>query len=190
MNKPAQKTQIFRKTLCDLCPKYGQSLLEWRRKMKRALSFAMLVALVFPFPVAVFGRQSAEEITKDKILGNGQEWKDKYDKYDPPADILSALKSKVDEHMKIDVYLGLWCPDSRNNVPVFLKIMDGLGVEILIRYLAVPRKANRTDKYYVESMDVEKVPTFIFYRDGKEIGRIKENPKTSMIDDMLDIVYK
>ncbi len=158
--------------------------------MKRTLSVAVLVALVFLFSAAVFGRQSAEEINKDKILANGPEWKDKYDKYDPPADILSALKAKVDEHMKIDVYLGLWCPDSRNNVPVFLKIMDSLGADIPIRYFAVPRKANRTDKYYVESMDVEKVPTFIFYRDGNEIGRIKENPKTSMIADMLDIVYK
>lgn len=158
--------------------------------MIRSLSIGLAIAIVFLFSVVVFSRQSAEEITKDKIIGNGQEWKDKYDKYEPPADILAALKTKVDEHMKIDVYLGLWCPDSRNNVPVFLKIMDGVGVAVPTRYFAVPRKAARDVKFYVEEMNVEKVPTFIFYRDGKEIGRIKENPKTGMIEDMLDIVAK
>ena len=151
---------------------------------------AMAAAICLVVAITIFGRQSAEQIDRDKILGNGQDWKDKYDKYDPAADILDALKSKMDEHMKIDVYLGLWCPDSRNNVPVFVKIMDRLGVSVPIRYFAVPRKATRDVKYYVEEMGVEKVPTFIFSRDGKEIGRIKENPKTGMIEDMLDIVSK
>jgi hypothetical protein len=151
---------------------------------------AMAAAIGFMFSMTLFGRQSAEQIDRDKILGNGQEWKDKYDKYDPPGDILDALKASVDEHMKIDVYLGLWCPDSRNNVPVFVKIMDRLGVSVPIRYFAVPRKATKDVKYYVEEMNVEKVPTFIFSRDGKEIGRIKENPKTGMIEDMLNIVAK
>ena len=158
--------------------------------MKHGLYMAMAAAIGLMVSITVFGRQSAEQIDRDKILGNGQEWKDKYDKYEPPADILNALKAKMDEHMKIDVYLGLWCPDSRNNVPVFIKIMDGLGVSVPIRYFAVPRKANKDVKYYVEEMDVEKVPTFIFSRDGKEIGRIKENPKTGVIEDMLDIVLK
>jgi predicted DsbA family dithiol-disulfide isomerase len=68
--------------------------------------------------------------------------------------------------------------------------MDRLGVSVPIRYFAVPRKATKDVKYYVEEMNVEKVPTFIFSRDGKEIGRIKENPKTGMIEDMLNIVAK
>ena len=92
--------------------------------------------------------------------------------------------------MKIDVYLGLWCPDSRNNLPPFLKILDRVGVAVPVRYVNVPRKTSRDVKYYVEEMQVERVPSFIFYRDGKEIGRIVENPKAGMIEDMMDIVFK
>ena len=59
--------------------------------------------------------------------------------------------------LNIDVYLGLWCPDSRRNVPPFLKILDRLGAEIPVRYLAVPRKPSREVKYYVPEMKVERV---------------------------------
>jgi hypothetical protein len=53
----------------------------------------------------------------------------------------------------------------------------------------VKRKPSKKVKYFVEELKVERVPTFIFYRDGKEIGRIIENPKTSLIEDFLEIVF-
>jgi hypothetical protein len=158
--------------------------------MKRNLFIAVAMAVALLFPVLSIGRQAAEEITKDKILANGQEWKDKYDKYEPPAEILNNLKGMLGSNVKIDVYLGLWCPDSRNNVPPFVKILDRLGVTIPVRYFGVPRKASRDVKYYVEEMDVQKVPTFILYRDGKEIGRIVENPKADMLTDLTAIFAK
>jgi hypothetical protein len=37
---------------------------------------------------------------------------------------------------------------------------------------------------------VEKVPTFSFYQDGKVIRRIIENPKSGLIEDIMDIVFK
>lgn len=158
--------------------------------MKRNLFIAVAMGAVLLFPLVSVGRQVAEEITREKVLANGQEWKDKYDKYEPPADMLNDLKGMLGPSMKIDVYLGLWCPDSRNNVPPFIKILDRLGARIPVRYFDVPRKASRDVKYYVEEMDVEKVPTFIVYRDGKEIGRIVENPKANMLVDFMDIVAK
>ena len=114
----------------------------------------------------------------------------KYDKYEPAADMIDLLKAKLGADLKIDVYLGLWCPDSRNNVPPFIKILDQAGSNATVRYFGVPRKVSKDVKYYVEDMKVERVPTFIFYRDGNEIGRIIENPKTGMLEDTMDIVLK
>jgi hypothetical protein len=158
--------------------------------MKRNLFIAVAVGVALLLPILSVARQAAEAITRDKILANGQEWKDKYDKYEPPAELLNNLKGMIGSNLKIDVYLGLWCPDSRNNVPPFIKILDHLGVTIPVRYFGVPRKASKDVKYYVEEMDVQKVPTFIVYRDGKEIGRIVENPKESMLADFMAIVAK
>jgi hypothetical protein len=158
--------------------------------MNRILLIAAAVGAALLFPLVVTGGQSTEEISKEKILATGPEWQDKYDKYNPPAEMVDALKAKLGANMKIDVYLGIWCPDSRNNVPPFLKILDRVGVSVPVRYFGVPRKPSRDVKYYVEEMNVERVPSFIFYRDGKEIGRIIENPKAGMIEDMMDIVFK
>jgi hypothetical protein len=157
--------------------------------MHRILIIAAAVGAALLFPLVVTGGQSSEEISKEKMLATSPEWQDKYDKYDPPAEMVDALKAKLGANMKIDVYLGTWCPDSRNNVPPFLKILDRVGVLVPVRYRNVPRKP-RDVKYYVEEMRVERVPSFIFYRDGKEVGRIIENPKAGMIEDMMDIVFK
>ena len=149
-----------------------------------------MIGIPLLFPLAVTGRQGPEELTKEKILATGKDWQEKYDKFLPPTEIMEAMKVKFGSDMKIDVYLGLWCPDSRNNVPLFLKLLDSLGTTVPVRYFGVPRKASRDVKYYVEEFNVEKVPSFIFYRGGKEIGRIIENPKTGMLEDTFEIVSK
>jgi hypothetical protein len=158
--------------------------------MKRILFWAVAAGAALLFPLVSAGGQTAEEITKEKILAAGQEWQEKHDKYEPEADIVDALKTKLGSNLRIDVYLGLWCPDSRNNVPPFIKILDRLGTGVPVRYFNVPRKASKDIKYYVEELKVDRVPTFIFYRDAKEIGRIIENPKTGLIEDFMEIVLK
>jgi hypothetical protein len=158
--------------------------------MKQSRLTALTMGVILLLPLVSAGKQGPEEITREKIIAAGQEWQDKFDKFDPKADMVDALKAKFGPGMKIDVYLGLWCPDSRNNVPLFLKLLDRIGADVPVRYFGVPRKASRDVKYYVEEFNVEKVPTFIFYRDGKEIGRIIENPKNGIVEDILDIVYK
>lgn len=132
----------------------------------------------------------AQELARDAILAAGREWRDNYEKYDPPADLVGILKEHIGTGLTVDVYLGLWCPDSENNVPPFIKIIDRLDAAIPVRYIGVARKSGRTVRYYVEEFKVERVPTFIFYREGREIGRIVENPQAGMIEDMLDIVLK
>ena len=131
-----------------------------------------------------------EKIDKNKILATGQEWKDNYMNYRVDESFLETLKTKIGDNLKIDVYLGTWCSDSLNNVPKFIKIIDTVGEDnIPVNYYNVERKPSRDVKYYVEDLKVERVPTFIFYRDGKEIGRIIENPKNSLAEDFLEIIF-
>ncbi len=102
---------------------------------------------------------------------------------------LETLKAKIGDNLKIDVYLGTWCSDSLNNVPKFINIIEAVEEDNLpINYYNVDRKPSKDVKYYVEDLKVERVPTFIFYRNGKEIGRIVENPKNSLIEDFLEII--
>lgn len=133
---------------------------------------------------------SKERMDKNKILETGQEWKDNYMNYRVDESFLETLKAKIGDNLKIDVYLGTWCSDSLNNVPQFIKIIEAVEAENLpVNYYNVKRKPGSDVKYYVEDLKVERVPTFIFYRDGKEIGRIIENPQKSLVEDFLEIIF-
>lgn len=136
---------------------------------------------------------AAEKIERNKILMTNQEWQEVYRGFQVDEGLVEAIASKLEGELKIDVYFGFWCGDSKNNVPPFLKIMDvmaGFNEKIpTVNYYTVERKPTKETKYFVEEFKVERVPTFIFYRDGKEIGRIIENPKNSLIEDMMNILY-
>ncbi|UCH95019.1 MAG: thioredoxin family protein [Candidatus Aminicenantes bacterium] len=157
-------------------------------KKKHFISvFVMGTALVIFLSPLLTG---VEKIDKDSILKTGKEWEDIYMNYRVDESFLDTLKVKIGDNLKIDVYLGTWCPDSRNNVPEFIKIIEAVNQDNLpVNYYNVQRKAHKGIKYFVEDLKVERVPTFIFYRDGKEIGRIVENPKNSLIEDFLEIIF-
>jgi hypothetical protein len=129
------------------------------------------------------------EVNRDEVLNAGPEWKEKYDTYQPDPDRIEALKSKLGD-VRIDIYLGLWCPDSRNNVPPFIKTLEATGLSVPVRFLSVERKPGKEVRYYSDKFEVEKVPTFIFYRSDREIGRIVENPKTGLLEDTIEILSR
>jgi len=150
-------------------------------------TWIMGVSLVIFFSPLLTGQV---KIDKNEMLATGQEWKDNYMNYQVDESLLETLKAKIGENLKIDVYLGTWCSDSLNNVPKFIKIIEALGADNLpVNYYNVNRKSGSDVKYYVEDLKVERVPTFIFYRDGKEIGRIIENPKNTLVEDFLEIIF-
>jgi thioredoxin 1 len=130
----------------------------------------------------------SKEISKDQILAEDPKWQENYDKYSLPPEQIRDLKDKLPNDLRIDLYLGLWCSDSRNNVPPFLKILDSAEIAVPIRYISVHRKPAPTIRFFADKDRVERVPTFIFYKKDKEIGRIVENPKKSLIEDMLEIL--
>jgi thiol-disulfide isomerase/thioredoxin len=157
--------------------------------MKAKITGACIVFLVlFLLPHALMG--ASKMINKDHILNTGKEWQEIYDGYEVDESLLETLKSKIGENLEIVIYLGVWCGDSKTNVPGFIKLMEALEQEeVKVTYYDVSRKANKTIKYYVKEFKVERVPTFIFYRAGKEIGRIVENPTNSLIEDFIEIIF-
>ena len=84
--------------------------------------------------------------------------------------------------------MGSWCSDSRQWVPDFFKIMDFIHYPSdSVKIICVNRKLQgRKDE--ADSLNIEKVPTFIFYRNNKELGRIIEEPKVSLEKDMIGIL--
>ncbi|MDY0077657.1 MAG: thioredoxin family protein [Bacteroidales bacterium] len=110
-----------------------------------------------------------------------------YDSYAVDQEIINHLKTKL-EDLEIVVVLASWCIDSKIQVPRFLKLLDAIGFseeQLMMIGVDSQKKARDLD---IDIYEVERVPTFIFYRNGKTIGRIVENPTKSLEADMQKIV--
>lgn len=110
-----------------------------------------------------------------------------YDVYNLDTATLASIGNKLNDY-NLTVVMGSWCSDSRREVPRFYKVLDTLKYDqAKLKLICVNRDKNDpagdTDK-----LNIEAVPTFIFYKDDKEIGRIVESPKETLEKDILKIV--
>ena len=110
-----------------------------------------------------------------------------YTNYRIKPNVLSGNKGSFEEKV-IKIVLGSWCSDSKREVPRFVKILDFIEFPPdKILFINVDRnKKGLNDE--VDQMNIEFVPTFIIYENGKEIGRIIETPIKSLEEDLIDIV--
>ena len=145
----------------------------------------LTIILFLMFSFLIF---SSNSVTREDILKNPG-WKNIYEEYTCEQSIIELIKEKADNFSRIDIYFGFWCGDSENNMPAFIKILDKIALKDLeINYYSLGRKKTG-EKYFVKDLKIEKVPTFVFYKDKKETGRIIENPKKDLLTDFLDIVF-
>ena len=101
-----------------------------------------------------------------------------------------ALKgvSGMMKEIKIIIVMGTWCSDSKREVPRFFKILDLLGYDQKnLTLICVDRNKKATGDE-VEKLEIKLIPTFIFYKNDVEIGRIVETPKESLEKDLLKLL--
>lgn len=115
------------------------------------------------------------------------EWEDEYFNYDVDAIAADQIIPLI-ENIEIKIVGAVWCSDSREQIPRFYKILDYLAFpEDDIELIFVDRnKSGLTDE--VNGLGIDLVPTFIFYKNNEELGRIIEAPYESLELDMLSIL--
>jgi thiol-disulfide isomerase/thioredoxin len=110
-----------------------------------------------------------------------------YSEYKPDANIVSQLKPLL-KGVRIVLVMATWCSDSRREVPRFYQILDQTRFkEKHMKILCVDRD-KKAGKFESSDLDIKLVPTFIIYRQGKELGRIIETPVESLEKDLLKIL--
>ena len=126
-------------------------------------------------------------LTPDVILEKIPEWKPFVDGYSPRLDSVSRLQ-EVPEVVRVEIYLGAWCPDCRQHVSAYIKIMDMVrNPMIRTTYTGLPRdRAARGP--YTEGKNIERIPTFIVFLRDQEVGRIIETPARSVEEDLWAIL--
>jgi thiol-disulfide isomerase/thioredoxin len=118
-------------------------------------------------------------------------YKEEHDNYAFDAEAMSELKKAKIGSYNITVFLGTWCSDSHREFPRFIKILEQLNYPMQkLTIIAVNRK-KEAPSGEEGLFNIQKVPTFIISKYGKEIGRIIESPKSGWLEkDLLEILKK
>lgn len=98
------------------------------------------------------------------------------------------LYDTPDEKLFIHYFNAYWCDSCMDKLPLILKALAELGFDKSTMALHLVDEDKSEPAEYLERYDVFRVPTLVVLRNGKEIGRITEHPKTTFKDDLLAII--
>lgn len=149
-----------------------------------------------------YNKKTIDEKTGDEILigyctrqalnlSPFNEWFiSEYNSYQVNINIIKQISSLLSESIQIVIIFGTWCGDSKEQLPRFFKIIDALNIPMdKIEMIAVDRK-KLSSNVDLSVYNLHKIPTFIIFKDKKEIGRIIETPTTTLENDLLNILKK
>ena len=130
--------------------------------------------------------------TRDQLLRppHGEWFLKGYEEYQFNTEAVNKLNSISKDNLSIKIVMGTWCPDSRREVPRFMRILDLWKFPPdKLTFIGVDEsKLSPVGEY--ESLNIQRVPTFIFYKNNIEAGRIIEVPQTSLEQDMVNILTR
>lgn len=98
-----------------------------------------------------------------------------------------TIKSKL-KGVKIKAFMGTWCSDSQREIPALYKILEASDFDFSNFNLIAVDHDKETPNHLEKDMDIQYVPTIIFYKNGKEIGRFVEAAQETLEKDMLAIL--
>ena len=117
-----------------------------------------------------------------------EDWQSSYDAYVPDKIVAKKLRKifKKQKGLNIKVFFGSWCGDSQEQLPNYVKLVHLSKIKAT-EYYAVDRHKSMPCMD-ITNYKIDRVPTFIVYKDTTEIGRIIESPEVSIEKDLLKIV--
>jgi hypothetical protein len=109
--------------------------------------------------------------------------------YKPNEAAIAGLQ-KLKDSIQFLVFMGTWCEDSHFVIPKFFALTDAAGFpQNRITLIGVDRN-KKTLSHLSEALNVEKVPTIIVTKHGKEMGRVVEYGKFGLYDLDLGEILK
>lgn len=116
------------------------------------------------------------------------EWfKENYKEHTLDEATIEALKPKLKD-VKIKAFMGTWCSDSQREIPALFKVLETAEFNIENLELIAVNHDKETPKHLEKGMDIQYVPTIIFYKNEKEIGRYVESAQETIEKDFLAIL--
>ena len=133
----------------------------------------------------LWGEVQLDELTS----GEYQEWFEKNQK-----DFTTELSKKdgaLFEGIQVEIFIGTWCGDTKYLVPKFIKCWEAMGLNK--DDLKITALHNDEENYKqgpnneTQNRNIHRVPTFVFEKNQKELGRIVERTVFDLDTDMKAI---
>jgi len=159
---------------------------------RQVLSVIFLWTMYFHMQGQTKQEQLLGVISKDDLTTHPySEWFiPQFNSYTVAKDTASQIRGALNDY-EILVFMGTWCGDSKKEVPRFYKVLEEVAYPM--EKLKVVALDNAKEHYKKspngeeKGLHIHKVPTFIFYKEGKEVNRIVEHPITSFEADIHQI---
>ncbi|TVZ08194.1 thiol-disulfide isomerase/thioredoxin [Cellulophaga sp. RHA_52] len=169
--------------------------------MKKAKHTTQLLAL-FLFTVVASAQVPKDHNNRERLLGkisksdltknSFENWfTPNYNDYKVDTETINTIKDKLKAY-KIVAFMGTWCGDSKRETPPFYKALEAANYPMEnFSLVAVDNAKNNYKKSpggEEKGLNITHVPTFIFFKNGKEINRIVESPIISLEKDIKAII--
>lgn len=107
--------------------------------------------------------------------------------YKLDIETITELKPLLND-VKIKVVMGTWCHDSRREIPIFYRILEAVDFNMKNLEMITVDRNKKSPNNLEEGLHIERVPTFIFYKNNKEINRFVEYAVETMEKDFVTIL--
>ena len=152
----------------------------------RGVAAALILLIVTPQSLEATAdryRYPLGDISLAELLERHEVFKRNYDTYEVTAGI-----DGLPADLKVTILFGTWCHDSEREVPRMLKLLAASGVkEDNISLISLDIRKEEPEGR-AKALDVRFTPTFIFFSDDVELGRIIERPVESLQADIAEMV--
>lgn len=152
------------------------------------ITCSLLVLWIFSIAQHSEGPVAGKCSLSDLMSGDfGKYYSSEYSGYDPDSAFIRKIGQRYGD-AEITIVLGTWCHDSQVQVPRFFRILDALDIKTPTPELICVDREKQAGEIDTEELRITRVPTFIVYRSGKEVGRITETPETTLEEDLCIIL--
>ena len=149
----------------------------------RGINFFAVLMLSLNVIAAPESVQHLGGISKQTLFLEHPSFEESFNQYE-----VREVAEKIPTDVSVLIFFGTWCHDSQREVPRMLKILEAVGLsEDHIKMVTLD--FSKTDPGGLAVANgVEFTPTFIFFRQQDEIGRIIERPATTLEEAMVELL--
>ena len=153
--------------------------------MAKLSQIVMVVVLCCSNPLlADTSLQNSSVISRQALFLQHPNFQENFERYE----VLDGAP-KIPNDVSVLMFFGTWCHDSQREVPRMLKILEAVGFPQADVKMVTLDVSKNDPLGLAAANEVKFTPTFIFFRQQNELGRIVEKPATTLeaaIGELLD----